>query len=151
MDPSPAQGCEPEDDGGAKQNPENTRDAEPRREDTAKPEDDIPEGQPTERQLTDEPPTDTQPTSARPAEADEQETLPRNIMPVFRVGLFDRGIRQAMHKATRALSTEDLQKLVERTKAEGDPSRAVNDWMMEKTGMGAELQRIVEEGEARDS
>ncbi|MCQ4621865.1 hypothetical protein [Corynebacterium sp. CCUG 70398] len=151
LDPSPAQGCEPEDDGGALQNPESTRGVEPRRGDNAKPKDDIPEGQPPEGQPTDAPPTDALPTNAPPAEASEQETLPRNIMPVFKVGLFDRGIRQAMHKATRALSTEDLQKLVERTKAEGDPSRAVNDWMMEKTGMGAELQRIVEEGEARDS
>lgn len=84
------------------------------------------------------------------AEADSEDALPQNIMPVFQIGLFDRSVRQAMGKVTRALNTDDLGELVEQTAEDGDPTRAVNEWMREKTGMGAQLKRIVEEGEARD-
>lgn len=77
--------------------------------------------------------------------------LPQNIIPVFEAGLFDRGMRQAINKTTRAMNTEDLAKLVEQTKRDGNPRGAVNEWLMAKAGMGVELDRIVEEGgEARD-
>ena len=55
-----------------------------------------------------------------------------------------------MNKVTRALSTTDLEKLIEKTEEDGDPGAAVNAWMQEKTGMGSELKRIVDEGQARE-
>ena len=60
-------------------------------------------------------------------------------------------MRGAINKVTRALATDDLGELVEQTEVDGDPTAAVNAWMQEKTGMGAELQRIVDEGVARES
>lgn len=142
LDPSPAQGCEPE----PAAEPPPTAEAETKPTDAPKPGDEAKPSGDNEPQTgnTEDPKPDNPPKP-------EAEALPRNIMPVFRVGLFDRGVRQAIHKVTRALSTEDLHELVEQTEKEGDPSGAVNDWMLEKTGMGSELQRIVEEGEARDA
>lgn len=81
----------------------------------------------------------------------EHGDLPNNIIPVFQAGIFDRGVKRAMGQATRALSTDDLEELVEKSKADSDPAPAVNEWLMEKTGMGAELRRIVDEGEAREA
>ena len=83
------------------------------------------------------------------ADADHGD-LPQNIIPVYQAGLFDRGVRNAMNKVTRALSTTDLEKLIEKTEEDGDPGAAVNAWMQEKTGMGSELKRIVDEGQARE-
>ena len=90
------------------------------------------------------------PSPAEGCSETEHDDLPQNIIPVFEAGMFDRGVRNAMNKVTRALSTTDLEKLVEQTEEDGSPSAAVNAWMQEKTGMGSELQRIVDEGQARE-
>ena len=90
------------------------------------------------------------PSPAEGCADDDHGDLPQNIIPVYEAGLFDRGVRNAMNKVTRALSTADLEKLVEKTEEDGDPGAAVNAWMQEKTGMGSELQRIVDEGQARE-
>lgn len=95
--------------------------------------------------------TTVDPSPAHGCSHTEHADLPQNIIPVYEDGLFDRGVRNAMSKATRALSTTDLEKLVEQTEEDGDPGAAVNAWMQEKTGMGAELQRIVDEGQAREA
>ncbi len=90
------------------------------------------------------------PSPAEGCSETEHDDLPQNIIPVFEAGMFDRGVRNAMNKVTRALSTTDLEKLIEQTEEDGSPSAAVNAWMQEKTGMGSELQRIVDEGQARE-
>lgn len=90
------------------------------------------------------------PSPAEGCAYSEHADLPQNIIPVYEAGLFDRGVRNAMNKVTRALSTTDLEKLVEQAEEDGDPGAAVNAWMQEKTGMGSELQRIVDEGQARE-
>lgn len=95
--------------------------------------------------------TTIDPSPAQGCPHAEHADLPQNIIPVFREGLFDRGVRNAMSKATRALATNDLEELVEKTQEDGDPGAAVNEWMQEKTGMGSELQRIVDEGQAREA
>lgn len=94
--------------------------------------------------------TTVDPSPAEGCSDSEHAGLPQNIIPVYAAGLFDRGVRNAMNKATRALSTDDLKELVEKTEEDGDPAAAVNAWMLEKTGMGSELERIVEEGQARE-
>ncbi|MCT1452829.1 MULTISPECIES: hypothetical protein [unclassified Corynebacterium] len=95
--------------------------------------------------------TTVDPSPAEGCAGTEHAGLPQNIIPVYKDGLFDRGVRNAMSKATRALSTTDLEKLVERAQEDGDPGAAVNEWMQEKTGMGSELERIVDEGQAREA
>ena len=52
-----------------------------------------------------------------------------------------------MNKATRAMTTEDLKDIVEEAAKDPDPSRAVNEWIQEKTGMGIALERAVEDDE----
>lgn len=95
--------------------------------------------------------TTVDPSPAQGCPRTEHADLPQNIIPVYEKKLFDRGIRNALSKATRALATADLEKLVEQTEEDGDPGAAVNEWMQEKTGMGSELQRIVDEGQAREA
>lgn len=95
--------------------------------------------------------TTVDPSPAQGCSRTEDSGLPQNIIPVYEAGLFDRGVRGAINKVTRALATDDLEELVEQTQEDGDPTAAVNAWMQEKTGMGAELQRIVDEGVARES
>lgn len=91
------------------------------------------------------------PSPAHGCGAEEGEGLPQNVIPVFKTGLFDRGVRSAMSQVTRALNTGDLEDMVADVESGEDPAATVNTWMKEETGMGAELERIVEEGEARDS
>ena len=52
-----------------------------------------------------------------------------------------------MNKATRALSTEELDELVKESAKDPDPSHVVNEWIQEKTGMGVALERAVEDDE----
>lgn len=95
--------------------------------------------------------TTVDPSPAHGCTHSEHADLPQNIIPVYEDGLFDRGVRGAISKVTRALATDDLEELVEQTEKDGDPGAAVNAWMQEKTGMGSELKRIVDEGQARES
>lgn len=87
------------------------------------------------------------PSPAESCESQEHGDLPNNVIPVFDASLFDRGVRRAMNKATRAMTTEDLKDIVEEAAKDPDPSRAVNEWIQEKTGMGIALERAVEDDE----
>lgn len=96
-------------------------------------------------------PTDLATIDPSPAEGCagmEHDGLPQHIIPVFEKGLFNRGVRQAMQKATRALNTEELEELVAEAQQDGDPSRAVNEWLRAKTGMGAALKRLIDDDTA---
>lgn len=95
--------------------------------------------------------TTVDPSPAQACSHADHRDLPQNVIPVYEDGLFDRGVRGAINKVTRALGTDDLEELVTQTVEDGDPTAAVNAWMQEKTGMGSELERIVDEGETRES
>lgn len=91
------------------------------------------------------------PSPAESCENQEHGVLPNNIIPVFKAQLFERGVLRAMNKATRALSTEEFKELVEEAAKDPDPSRAVSEWIQEKTGMGVALERAVDEDESGDA
>lgn len=77
----------------------------------------------------------------------EMEGWPRNIIPIIRKSEFDRIGQGAVNAISRALSTEDLDEIVEKSKQGQNRARLVNEWMMKRTGMGSELPRRLSKDE----
>ncbi|WIM68579.1 hypothetical protein QP027_04080 [Corynebacterium breve] len=60
------------------------------------------------------------------------DILSQNIVPVFYKGLFDRGEINALNTITRILTTDELQRLVDRARRVGSASDVVAAWLGSK-------------------